>query len=65
MATVRVMMKNVTKNINKLIDSNADDRENVRWDLTTDYAAEIENIQTWLNLRLIFIDNYINTNYLW
>ena len=57
------IINELTKNINKLIDSNADDRENVRWDLTTDYAAEIENIQTWLNLRLIFIDNYINTNY--
>ena len=51
------------KNINKLIDSNAYYRENTRWDLSTDYTVELESIKTWLSMRLVFVDDYIKTNY--
>ena len=51
------------EDISNIIDSNAAYRENIRWDLTTDYTTELDKIETWLSMRLIFIDDYINTKY--
>jgi len=57
------IINDLVKNNNNLIDSNAGYRENTRWELATDYTMEIENIKTWLSMRLLFFDNYINSNY--
>ena len=57
------IINDLVKKINKLIDSNAGYRENTRWELATDYTIEIENMKTWLSMRLFFFDNYINSNY--
>ena len=57
------IINDLVKKINKLIDSNAGYRENKRWELATDYTIELENMKTWLSMRLIFFDNYINSNY--
>ncbi len=57
------IINDLVKKINKLIDSNAGYRDNIRWALETDHNEKIEYIKTWLDVRLKFFDNYINTNY--
>jgi len=57
------IVNDLVKNNKSLTESNAGYRENKRWDLATVYAVEIENIKTWLSMRLIFFDNYIKSNY--
>ena len=57
------IINDLTNNIYKIIDSNANYRDNTRWDLTTDYTAELDYVTTWINMRLIFFDNFISINY--
>tara|TARA_Y100000294_G_scaffold129930_1_gene121848 strand:- start:477 stop:2000 length:1524 start_codon:yes stop_codon:yes gene_type:complete len=58
------IINDLTTNINNLIDSNAGYRDNIRWALEIDHNEKLEYIKTWLEVRLMFFDNYINTNYL-
>jgi len=57
------IISDLATNINNLIDSNAGYRDNIRWALETDHNEKLEYIKTWLDVRLMFFDNYINTNY--
>ena len=57
------IINDLATNINNLIDSNAGYRDNIRWALETDHNEKLEYIKTWLDVRLLFFDNYINTNY--
>ena len=58
------IINDLETNINNLIDSNAGYRDNIRWALEADHNEKLEYIKTWLEVRLMFFDNYINTNYL-
>ena len=58
------IINDLTTNINNLIDSNAGYRDNIRWALEIDHNEKLEYIKTWLEVRLMFFDNYINTNYI-
>ena len=57
------IINDLATNINNLIDSNAGYRDNIRWALEIDHNEKLEYIKTWLAVRLIFFDNYINSNY--
>ena len=49
-------------NINKIILSNAGNRDNERWGLSTNYYHELEELNSWVEESILFFDNFINTN---
>ena len=51
------------ENINKIILSNAGNRDNVKWNLLTNYFDMIEDLDIWVDESILFFNNYISTNY--
>lgn len=46
-----------------LINSNAIVRNKQKWEMIVDFESEIESLKSWLDMRIIFLDNHINENY--
>lgn len=57
------IINKLTENINNLIDSKADNRDNKKWNFETDYNERLEYIINWLNTRIDFFNNYIDSKY--
>ena len=57
------IINKLTENINNLIDSKADNRDNKKWDFETDYNERFIYIFNWLNTRINFFNNYIDSKY--
>ena len=51
------------ENINEIILNKAYTRENTKWNQTTDFSDELENIKIWIDESILFFDNHINSNY--
>ena len=57
------IINKLTENINNLIDSKADNRDNKKWDFETDYNERYIYIFNWLKTRINFFNNYIDSKY--